>query len=88
MSEEKTSVRISKKNRERLYAIGVKGETFDKVLNRLFSMINDLKKSLASASEKIQKSRELGRISLAHQGASELEHAVHQFLKAVESRSE
>ena len=85
---ETTSVRISKKNRARLIGMGFKGETFNDVLDHLFSYIDILKRSLASASEKIQKSRELGRISLAHEGASELERGVEAFLKAVEPRSE
>ena len=82
------TIKVSDEIHAKLTAIGDKNESYNEVLVRLFSMINDLKRSLESASEKIQKSRELGRISLAHEGASELERGVEAFLKAVEPRSE
>lgn len=83
---DKTSVRISKKNRDRLYAIGVKGESFDDVLSRMFSVINNLEASLESASQKIQHGRETGLISVMQEGASELEGALENFVKSVEGK--
>ena len=86
---EKTSVKISIKNRERLIRIGQKGETFDDVITRLLNetpYLDKLRATIIETDREWEKSKQTNIRAHADTLVTSMIHSVKAFIASIDAR--